>query len=591
MPHAKHGARHHSPQCPAAYPLSKVRAGLRGTGWTTVKGVHPRPFAVRVLGRLHDGIAPGIDMIVIKTQSRTIKSHGTWEGMSGSPIYASDGRLIGALSYGLSFGATNKAGVTPAAAMYQLLSDRNRSSSKAYAKRVMVPRSMDAPASRSGSSSSRSGELQLLPTPITVTGLPSSHWSDLRERLRSAGATPFSLHSGSAKGVSRHGSAKNIKPGAPFGVTIAYGDYTVGGVGTVTAVCGHKVLAFGHPMNLTGATTETANAAQVLYVQRDPTGPSFVMANIGHSVGTLDQDRLPGIRATIGPRPPATRITTHVIAPGTGLHRTGVSHTSLVDEVADAAGGSTYYNLLTTTQHEGEGSSSYSWSARGRLDDGKRWKFHRTDLYTDPFDVEFGTSWQIFTALATIVGNPFDGLSVSQVKVHATATETVREWDLRDLDVQQDGTWQSVTPATTIDVSPGDTLQLRATLQAYRNSHQTKKVDVAVHIPAAAGAGTGSIQVAGGGDLEQLGADTSTVTSFADLLKVLKATPHGNDLVAQLVVPDPTGVTTITKNHHDRLTRVTRGTLTLQLNVLGPVCSDCDGGDGGDGGDGPPIAD
>ena len=134
--HATRHAKHWTAQCPAPYPLRKVHAGLRGTGYTTVKGVHPRPFAVRVLGVLHDGIAPGVDMIVISTHSAATKRNGTWEGMSGSPIYANDGRLIGALSYGFSFGATNKAGVTPAASMYQLLSDHNGSTATAYAKRV-----------------------------------------------------------------------------------------------------------------------------------------------------------------------------------------------------------------------------------------------------------------------------------------------------------------------------------------------------------------------------------------------------------------------------------------------------------------------
>jgi hypothetical protein len=37
--------------------------------------------------------------------------------MSGSPVYAADGRLIGAVAYGLA-GASTIAGITPAADMY-----------------------------------------------------------------------------------------------------------------------------------------------------------------------------------------------------------------------------------------------------------------------------------------------------------------------------------------------------------------------------------------------------------------------------------------------------------------------------------------
>jgi hypothetical protein len=130
-------------------------------------------------------------------------------------------------------------------------------------------------------------------------------------------------------------------------------------------------------------------------------------------------------------------------------------------------------------------------------------------------------------------------------------------------------------------------LQLRAKLQAYRDSHTTKTVDLSVHLPADAGAGSGSIEVAGGGDLADEGVDTSAVTSFGDLLKVLKAAPHGNDLVAQLMVPDPSGTTTVVHNQHARLNHVTRGSLGLQLNILGD-CGDC-GGDGGGGDPGPAV--
>jgi hypothetical protein len=580
--HAKHPAGYGSAGCPAIYPLSEVHAGLRGTGYTTVKGRTPTPFAVTVLGVLKDGIAPGLDMIVISTHSAMTKRNGTWEGMSGSPIYAGDGRLIGALSYGLSFGATNKAGVTPAAAMYQLLDDR-RVTPPTYAKHVAVPSRM---VSGSGASGEGPADLAPLRTPITVVGLPSSRWPDLRARLRQAGMSSFSLHAGSARGVQRSGSAANIRPGAPFAVTIASGAYTIGGVGTVTAVCGHKVLAFGHPMALSGATSETANAARVLYVQRDPTGPSFVMANIGHLVGTLEQDRLPGIRATLGRTPVQTIITTRATAPGTGLTRRGVTRTPLVEEVADATGGSTYYNLLTTTQHEGAGSSSFSWTVSGRMDDGKRWSFHRSDLYTDPFDVEFGTSWQLFTMLSTIVDNPFDALTVTKVTAHATATQTVKEWEIRGLSANDGDGWQEVTPATTLDVAPGDDVQLKVSLAAYRNSHKTRTVKLSVHIPDSASAGSGTIQVAGGGDIAAAGPDTSTVTSFAGLMKLLKALPHGNDVVASLSTPSPDGTTTLVRNHHVRLSQVTRGLLTLAINVDVPC--DCDGGDGGGDGDVPP---
>ena len=53
-------------------------------------------------------------MVMMQLTSPEIDSiGGIWEGMSGSPVYAADGSLIGAVAYTLSFGPTPIAGITP----------------------------------------------------------------------------------------------------------------------------------------------------------------------------------------------------------------------------------------------------------------------------------------------------------------------------------------------------------------------------------------------------------------------------------------------------------------------------------------------
>ena len=60
-------------------------------------------------------------MIMAELHSTQIDKTGIWQGMSGSPVYSEDGRLIGAVSYGLAFGPSEVAGITPAADMQALL--------------------------------------------------------------------------------------------------------------------------------------------------------------------------------------------------------------------------------------------------------------------------------------------------------------------------------------------------------------------------------------------------------------------------------------------------------------------------------------
>jgi hypothetical protein len=79
--------------CPAAVPVSQVTAGLTGTGYTVSSGTTPEPFTARVIGVLEDGIAPGLDMSIVETDSPAIRAvGGIWFGMSGSPVYTGDGR-------------------------------------------------------------------------------------------------------------------------------------------------------------------------------------------------------------------------------------------------------------------------------------------------------------------------------------------------------------------------------------------------------------------------------------------------------------------------------------------------------------------
>ena len=111
------------PSCPAAFPVRRLREGQVLNGLTVDRGTTPAPFTATVIGVLDDGIAPGLDMILAEASSPAIdRAHGIWAGMSGSPVYAADGRLVGSVSYGLTFGASPIAGITPAAEMRKLLS-------------------------------------------------------------------------------------------------------------------------------------------------------------------------------------------------------------------------------------------------------------------------------------------------------------------------------------------------------------------------------------------------------------------------------------------------------------------------------------
>ena len=77
--------------CATAYPVEELTSGQDVTGLTVTQGTAPEGFEGEVLGVLQDGIAPGLDMVMVRLSSAEIdRVGGIWQGMSGSPVYAED---------------------------------------------------------------------------------------------------------------------------------------------------------------------------------------------------------------------------------------------------------------------------------------------------------------------------------------------------------------------------------------------------------------------------------------------------------------------------------------------------------------------
>ena len=122
-----------------------------------------------MLGVLKDGVLPGIDMVMARLDSTTIQEvGGIWQGMSGSPVYAADGRLIGAVAYGFSFGPSPVAGITP-------FSQMQTSLNRTLPKKVAVGDRIGALLARTTGVTRAQAQqgFSELPTPLAVAGVPA----------------------------------------------------------------------------------------------------------------------------------------------------------------------------------------------------------------------------------------------------------------------------------------------------------------------------------------------------------------------------------------------------------------------------------
>ena len=558
--------------CPAVYPVSALHAGMTAYGLTTSRGTTPSRFSVRVLGVLHDGIAPGIDMILIRADSTAIRAAGgIWAGMSGSPVYARDGRLIGAVSYGLAFGPSRTGGVTPARAMYDVRSFP-RDTGSGYATHPMLTPALRARvvATGAGTAAAAAGGLTQLPTPVAVSGVPQRQLDRLAQLVGSpASVRMFTAGSASTKQV----SPAVVRPGAPMAAAVSYGAFTYAGIGTTTAVCGKRVLAFGHPMMAFGSTSESAHAASVLYIEKETLGPPFVVGNVGGVVGTITQDRLSAIGGRLGKAAPATRIRVGAMA-ATGLYRGGRSLAPVTTWLPIAAANAAYGVTWSALQEDAVGSAVIHWSMSGHRADGTRWHYTRADRTNSQYGIGYSVGDMIYYPLSTIVENPFEKVTVDWLNIRVRVTQVYREYTLTGLKVLQGTRYVPVTPDLVVEAKPGQALSLRATLASYQNPKGHEHIDLTLRVPRSVQPGaTGQVTVTGGADSgvspEGAAPSSNAPTSFSDLLKQLKATPQNDRLYAQLGFADANG--NITAVSHDRINmlRVVRGSLTLQVMVPG----------------------
>ena len=79
-------------------PLSEVKRGMKGKGYTVFSGITVEEFECEVVSVEYNS-SPGLHIVWMEGLSDNFKRTGVARGMSGSPVYI-DGRLMGALSRG-----------------------------------------------------------------------------------------------------------------------------------------------------------------------------------------------------------------------------------------------------------------------------------------------------------------------------------------------------------------------------------------------------------------------------------------------------------------------------------------------------------
>lgn len=496
--------------CATAYPVADLTDGQAVTGLTVSQGTTPEGFTGEVLGVLDDGIAPGIDMVMVRLTSPEIDRVGVWQGMSGSPVYAADGRLIGAVSYGLAMGPSPVAGVTPYADMDDYLTARPaRTVDVDRAEARAIARSSDVPPAKAAQGFAQ------LPAPMGVAGVGARQLSLAEQKAGSRSYLPRSAYAVGRASADAAGP-DTVVAGGNLAASLAYGDITMAAVGTATSVCNGQVIGFGHPLSHLGATTLALHPADAIYVQEDLIA-GFKLANLGAPVGTITNDRLTGISGLLGPLPETSDVTSGVTYGD--RHREGTSHVSV--QTPDALASTTFYEFLANHDRvvDGmvDGSEIASWTVTGTGPDGVPFELSSIDRYVSDWELSYEVGFSLGDIVWALARIP--DVSIDSVTTAATVQDDATSYRLSALQRKVKGEWTTITRHDGIAVRAGSTLALQAVLSG---GGERTTVPISVKIPRRMAGAVGIIDVTGGQYLGGLGRLTSIAqakTAVANLVR------------------------------------------------------------------------
>jgi hypothetical protein len=474
--------------CTAAFPVDQLAAGDQVNGLTVTHGTEPEGFTGEVLGVLDDGIAPDVDMVMVRLSSPEIDRVGIWQGMSGSPVYAADGRLIGAVAYSLAMGSSTVAGVTPFSAMDDHLADAATTVQVGKAAARSIARGSDVSAA-----TARQG-FEQLGMPVGVAGVGAARLAQATAKAGQHRWLPTATYAAGRASAAAAG-ADSIVAGGNLAASVSYGDVTMGAIGTATSVCGDRVVGFGHPFAYLGSTTLGLHPADALYIQEDLVA-GFKVANIGAPVGTITDDRSTGITGTLGNLPATTDV--NVTVTKGDRTRTGVSHVELRDP--DTLATTTFFEMIADHQAVVDGpvtgSEDLSWTVDGTDADGQPFSLSSSNIYSSAHDLTGRVGYETGDLVYRLAHVP--GLSIDSITTSSDLGDLLSTYKVTGVEVRQQGTWVHAGRRAPVLARAGRTLVARVTLASGTDQ---LVLPVRLEVPTALAGKTGMLQVMGGDGL------------------------------------------------------------------------------------------
>ncbi len=510
--------------------LKELQPGMWGTGYTVIDASGEiRPFDVQVVGILGDNSKMSAKRILVNLSGPLIEeTGGAISGMSGSPIYF-NGRLAGALSAGyMDMYPTQRIMLTPIEDMLkiwdypdtrnktrmpqldlaQMKAEREKFQADQEAKEGKEPaeeKAAEEAAAQSEEHEEQAGaeaqdeetatdeEAEVesgseAPLEHKTTYFASGFGAQGLKMLQSK-MSPLGIQvdydNTWDNGVSMMSVRPNavLQPGSPVGVAMSIGDFTFGSMGTVTAVDGNRVLAFGHSYTHRGNVNYFMTDADVISTIHGPTS-GMKLGNVQGIIGRVNQDRQDGIGGILGQFPQTVPVIVTVHDKDTGREITYNTMVAYDEEVLAALAPVVVYSSINTTLDRQDASTaSLQFSLRSSY--GKDGLISRRNMFYDGGDVAKVAVTELNDILAVILGNKEKEADMLDLKVDVTIDKG-----------RKTATLVSAVPSKQ-EVVPGEEITFDTTIKPYRG--EKIKLSVPYKVPEHQQPGQLALDVHGGG--------------------------------------------------------------------------------------------
>jgi hypothetical protein len=475
-------------------PLRDVRAGMHGIGKTVFSGDKIDDFQVEILGVL-ENTGPKQSLILGRLSGGPLEHTGVMQGMSGSPVYI-DGKLIGAVAMAFPYAKDPIAGIRPIEEMLAVDTAaqlQRPQLAKALQKNADLASFFPAPQT-AGLGDTRMTEVA---TPLSLSGFTPAAVDQFLPQMRKFGLEPRQGLSTGGAPEDRMGNPSSLQPGSMISVELMTGDMAVGADGTLTAIDGNKVYAFGHRFLAVGPTELPFTRSEVMALLAN-VNASFKISSARELMGVISQDRNTAIEGSLGARAAMLPLDISVTQ---DTRQTESYHMKMVNDrfLSPFLLQMALFSAIDATERA---TGVASIAVRGNIEfENRKDPVLLQNIYAGDGGSAMLAASSTAVPLAYLMQAGFDQLRVKRVSLQLESFNTKKQLNIGQVYLSRR------------EAKPGETIELMTQLDGENGLEVTRSLKYT--IPLGTAPGTLYFTVADG-----------TQTSLAELRQIIAETPH-----------------------------------------------------------------